>query len=708
VNKAHLTVTPNPATGVYGGPIPPLSATISGYRNNDGPGVVSGGAIVSTVATPASLAGTYPITVSAGTLTAANYDFTNLATGTLTITQAPLTVTANDEASYQGAPIPPFTATISGFVNGDPATVVRGSPSYFSPANPSSPLGSYPISIGVGSLTAANYDFPNLVDGTLNIVATGGTVVSVASSDPSPTYGEALRFTSNVSPIISGTVTPTGMIQFQIDNANVGLPVPLVQGSATSPLVAPLTAGTHQVSAIYTGDQVYGSGTGNRSLLVNKAHLTVTASPATGVYGGPISPLSMNLSGFVNGDSKAVVSGQAALSTTAIPASGVGNYPIIVGPGTLSATNYDFTNLVGSTYSVTPAPLVVTANFTAKVTGAPNPTLTATISGFVNRDPAVVVSGSPTLSTTATTSSPPGIYPIIVGLGTLSAANYVFPTFQSGSLAVVLPGSTDVSIVASNANPTYGQSLTFSATVSPGVGSSTTPTGSVQFEVDGTNLGAPVLLAGGTATSPSIATLGAGPHTVTAVYFGDTVYPPNSGVGNFVVAKAPLTVTASSEFSTYGAPIPLLSASITGFVGSDNALVVSGAPSLSTTATAMSGFGVYPITVGVGTLTAANYDFTNLVGSNFTVAKAALSVIANTESTTYGSPLPALNVTISGFVNGENATVVSGTPSVSTTATPSSSVGRYPRSPWARAPFRQRITSSRAWSRAPCSSTRHP
>ena len=677
VNKAHLTVTASPATSVYGGPIPTLSATISGYRNGDGPGVVSGSPIVSTVATPASAAGTYPITVSPGTLTAANYDFTNLAIGTLTVTQAPLTVTADDKASYQGAAIPPFTATITGFVNGDIAAVVSGSPALFSTASPTSPLGSYPIETGLGDLSAANYYFANLVDGTLTIVAPGGIVVSVASSDPSPTYGEALRFTSTVSPVTSGTVTPTGTIQFVIDNASVGLPVPLVHGSATSPVVAPLPAGTHQVTAFYSGDGVYASGTGNLALVVNKAPLTVTASPATSVYGSPIPPLSATLSGFVNGDSAAVVSGSAAVSTTATSASGAGDYPITVSAGTLAATNYAFTNLVGNTFSVTPASLVVTADFIAKVIGAPNPPLTATISGFVNGDTTAVVSGSPALATTATTSSPPGIYPVTVGPGTLSASNYVFPTLVDGSLAVVPPGGTDVSIVSSTAAPTYGQSLTFTATVTAGVGGTTLPTGVIQFEADGTNFGAPVPLSGGTATSPSIATLGAGAHTITALYAGNTVYPPNSDAMDIVVARAHLTVTASAVFSTYGAPIPTLSWSLSGFVGGDTATVVSGAPILSTTATMTSGAGVYPINVGVGTLAAANYDFPTLTGNTFTVGKAALTVSASTVSTTYGSPLPVLNATISGFVNGDSAAVIAGAPSLSTTATASSGVGRY-------------------------------
>jgi hypothetical protein len=54
------------------------------------------------------------------------------------------------------------------------------------------------------------------------------------------------------------------------------------------------------------------------------------------------------------------------------------------------------------------------------------PVLAATISGFVNGDNASVVSGAPLLATTATSSSLPGVYPISIGLGTLSAANYTF------------------------------------------------------------------------------------------------------------------------------------------------------------------------------------------------------------------------------------------------------------------------------------------
>lgn len=79
--------------------------------------------------------------------------------------------------------------------------------------------------------------------------------------------------------------------------------------------------------------------------------------------------------------------------------------------------------------------------------------------------------------------------------------------------------------VASSANPsTFGQGVTFTATVSPAGA-----TGTVQFKVDGATLGTPVTLSGGTATSSSVTTLTVGTHTVTADYSGDTSFAASSG-----------------------------------------------------------------------------------------------------------------------------------------------------------------------------------
>ncbi len=93
------------------------------------------------------------------------------------------------------------------------------------------------------------------------------------------------------------------------------------------------------------------------------------------------------------------------------------------------------TETAQATINVNPATLTVTADDKSRAFGQPNPTLTDTITGFVNGDNASVVSGAASLSTTATTSSPVGRYPITAALGTLNAANYTF-AFQNGTLTV--------------------------------------------------------------------------------------------------------------------------------------------------------------------------------------------------------------------------------------------------------------------------------
>ena len=100
-----------------------------------------------------------------------------------------------------------------------------------------------------------------------------------------------------------------------------------------------------------------------------------------------------------------------------------------------ASANFSLTN---TAITVSKSVLTVTANNASKVAGAPLPTFTATITGFVNGDTLAVVSGAPSLTTTATASSPAGNYPIIAALGTLSAVNYTF-TFVNGTLTVTAP-----------------------------------------------------------------------------------------------------------------------------------------------------------------------------------------------------------------------------------------------------------------------------
>jgi len=111
------------------------------------------------------------VSATVGTLTAARYSFTTFVDGQLTITKRPLTVTANNASRAYGAADPAFSASYTGFVNGDTSSVVRGSPNFSTSATASSTVAGSPYSItpALGTLDADNYSFGSFVDGQLSI-----------------------------------------------------------------------------------------------------------------------------------------------------------------------------------------------------------------------------------------------------------------------------------------------------------------------------------------------------------------------------------------------------------------------------------------------------------------------------------------------------------------------------------------------------------
>jgi hypothetical protein len=83
---------------------------------------------------------------------------------------------------------------------------------------------------------------------------------------------------------------------------------------------------------------------------------------------------------------------------------------------------------------------------------------------------------------------------------------------------------------------------------------------------------------------------------------------------------AKLTVTADDQSRLFGQVNPPLSYELGGFVGGETASVVSGTAACSTTATASSPAGEYPITCTAGSLSAPGYVFESFVAGTLTVA----------------------------------------------------------------------------------------
>jgi hypothetical protein len=402
--------------------------------------------------------------------------------------------------------------------------------------------------------------------------------------------------------------------------------------------------------------------------------LTVTAN-ASGQYGtapnlSGLSPGNPAI-GYSLGSEAANVTGALTCSTTAVASSPAGSYPISNCTG-LSDPGFDIVyDYFGSSYSVTQAPLTVTADNQSRPYGSANPPLTATLSGFVLGQNLATsgVTGAAACSTTATASSPVGTYMITCSQGTLSSANYSFNPFVAGTMTVT---KVPLTVTADNQSRSYGSSNPpLTATLSGFVlGQDLATSG-----VTGT--------ASCTTTAASSSPGGSYPITCTQGSLSSANYSFAPFVpGTLTVTKVALTVTADNQSRPYGSANPPLTATLSGFVLGQNLASsdVTGAASCSTSATSSSSGGSYPITCTQGSLSSADYSFGPFPTGTLTVTKVALTVTADNQSRQFGSANPLLTATLSGFVLGQNlaSSDVTGTASCATTATTYSPGGSYP------------------------------
>ena len=233
--------------------------------------------------------------------------------------------------------------------------------------------------------------------------------------------------------------------------------------------------------------------------------------------------------------------------------------------------------------------------------------------------------------------------PFSAALGVLPAGTYeIYATVANNAdpvgtatsatrtFTVAAPIPTTTVLSPSGLPTTYGENVTFTATVSPA------PTGgTVQFYDGGNSLGSPVAVNTGTGeASYSSTTLGAGTHEITAQYSGYQIYVTSTTAASIShqVAQAQLTVRALNTFRAPNTanpdPFPY---QITGYQNGQGFATsgVTGAPVLTTDAVLSSPAGNYVITCGFGTLAASNYSFA-LVNGTLTVA-----VVADTFSVNF-------------------------------------------------------------------------
>jgi len=89
------------------------------------------------------------------------------------------------------------------------------------------------------------------------------------------------------------------------------------------------------------------------------------------------------------------------------------------------------------------------------------------------------------------------------------------------STVSVTKANSAVTLSTPDHSTVAGQSVPLTVQVGPGANSSGTPTGTVQLQVDGSNVGGSVTLTGGSAVLPTLTSLLAGNHTISVQYSGD-------------------------------------------------------------------------------------------------------------------------------------------------------------------------------------------
>jgi len=547
----------------------------------------------------------------------------------LDVLPQPLTVTANDVSLVYGAAIPPLTGSLVGVTNGDNLTVT------YTTANPANSVGSYPIlpvfQDPAGALR--NYSVTTNL-GTLTI---SPAPLAVFAQNQGRAYGAA-------NPSLAWSVT--GLVNGDSQNsALTGSPILSVLATPASPVGAyPITLNPGSLAATnYTLSFV------NGVLTVNPALLIGQANNAKRTYGQTNPVFTVSYSGFVNGDTASILSGTLSESCPALTTSPVGTYPISLAGQ--SAPNYNVQYL-GGTLAVEPALLVVQVNNASRVVGQTNPVLTATVIGPVDAQDAATFQSALVLTTSAQTNSPVGNYPIVPS--GLSPTNYLL-FYSNGTLRVCAYGLV---VNADNQSRSYG---------------ATNPllTGTVVGLQNGDNITATYTTAADT-NSP----VGAYPI---GVAFNDpgnllTNYSVTTNYGTLTITPAALEVSAANLSRAYGAPNPLLTGTVTGLQNGDNITV-----NFSTTAQTNSPAGNYPINISLGDPDnlLVNYTLSTNPGV-LTVNPAQLIVQANNVSRLYGGTNPPFTVSYNGFVNGDNASLLSGTLSESCPAQTNSPAGTYP------------------------------
>jgi Bacterial Ig-like domain (group 3)/Lamin Tail Domain len=390
----------------------------------------------------------------------------------------------------------------------------------------------------------------------LDLTFTSPTTAALQSSANPSQYGQSMSITASVTS--NGGATPTGNVTL-LDGGNTIASGILDPNGRSTFALSTLTVGTHPFTLSYDGDSASAPSVSPvLTQVVNKADQTIDFAPlANRTYGDA----AFNVT--------ATASSTLAVSFTASGACTIaGNTVTIISAGSCTVTasqagsdNYNAAAPVARPFNINPA-----AQAAVTVTAPSDAAYgqTGLVAGATGGSGTGAYSFSAGVSTACSVNATTGAITVTGGTGvcaiTASRAgdsNYNDSPPSAPATVNIHKAPTTTTAASSKAPSTYGDAVSFSATVAPNAA-----TGMVQFQIDGNNFGAPVAVANGTAVSGSTAALSAGSHTVGAIYSGDTNYAGTTGsviqMVNRVATAAAVNSTANP--STYGQQVSFTAA----------------------------------------------------------------------------------------------------------------------------------------------------
>jgi hypothetical protein len=455
-----------------------------------------------------------------------------------------------------------FYATATA-VGTDGVTSVPGTFEFFysGPSNPPSFAGTYTVT---AYFTSGVSNYGSTVATSTMIInpapAVFGDLVSPTIPDGTPT----VTLSGNLT---DGQLAPaSGSVDVTLNGVTQAVPLGAGDTFAATFDTSALPPGSYAVAYAYVpGDTDFTAQNGSSTVTVTTSVQTtptiIWATPTPITYGTPLSAAQLDATA-VDPNTNAPLAGAFSyspvagtildagtqtLNVTFVPADTT-DYTSASGSATIVVNGAPTTTTLASSSStsVYGEPITFTATVTSSVpaTGTPAGTITFIDGSTVLGSQSLDLYGTATLTTSALPKGSNNITAVYGGGFDLS-------TSTSASLAqTVTQAATTTTVAAPAATSVYGQTLTFTSTVSPVAPGAGTPTGAVKFKDGTTTLATVAVAADGTATFTTSA-LVIGSHSITAAYGGDSNFTASTSAVSTqtVIPDASTTTLASSASS---------------------------------------------------------------------------------------------------------------------------------------------------------------